>query len=72
MIEKTNGVRDRILNILRNHPEGLTIKDIAGEIGMTRHAVTKYIYQLLGEKSIRQRDVGTAKLCYLCGKYAKG
>jgi predicted transcriptional regulator len=71
-MNEKNGVRDRILNILKNHPEGLTIKDIAGEIGMTRHSVTKYIYQLLGEKSIRLRDVGTAKLCYLCGKNAKG
>jgi predicted transcriptional regulator len=71
-MNEKNGVRDRILNILKNHPEGLTIKDIAGEIGMTRHSVTKYIYQLLGEKSIRFRDVGTAKLCYLCGKNAKG
>jgi len=71
-MNEKNGVRDRVLNILKKHPEGLTIKDISIEVGMTRHAVTKYIYQLLGEKLIRQREVGTAKLCYLCGKNVKG
>lgn len=66
-----NGIKERILAILRKHPEGLTILDISKEIGMTRHAITKYIYMLLGEKKISQREVGTAKLCYLCGKYGE-
>ncbi|NIM46955.1 MAG: hypothetical protein GTN40_02230 [Candidatus Aenigmarchaeota archaeon] len=60
-----NNVREIIIEILREHPEGLTTVDIAKYIGMTRHSVSKYIYQLLGEKKIYQREVGTAKLCYL-------
>lgn len=70
-MNEKNGVRDRVLTILKNHPEGMTIKDISAAIGMTRHAVTKYVYQLLGEKLIRQREIGTAKLCFLCDKNAK-
>ncbi len=65
---KKNDVKDRILSILKKHPEGLTIVEIAKYIGMSRHSVTKYVYQLLGEKKIKQRKVGTAKLCYLRGK----
>ncbi|MBN2202936.1 MAG: hypothetical protein JW700_02020, partial [Candidatus Aenigmarchaeota archaeon] len=62
-----NGVSNRIVDILRSHPEGLTILDISKKAGMSRHAITKYIYHLLGEKKISQREIGTAKLCYLCG-----
>ena len=69
---KKNGIREKIIKILKKHPEGLTTVDIAKEIGMTRHSVTKYIYQLLGEGLIFQREIGTAKLCYLKGrKYAR-
>ncbi len=67
-MKKKNNVRERIIKILRKHPEGLTTVEIADKIGMSRHAVTKYVYQLLGEGSILQREVGTAKLCYLKGK----
>ena len=66
-----NNVKSRILKILKKHPRGLTILEISKEIGMSRHAVTKYIYHLLGEKKIRQREVGTAKLCYLREKHGK-
>jgi len=65
---KKKGIREKVIKILEKHPEGFTTVDIAEEIGMTRHSVTKYIYQLLGEDNIFQREIGTAKLCYLKGK----
>jgi len=65
---KKNGIREKVIKILEKHPEGFTTVDVAEEIGMTRHSVTKYIYQLLGEGLIFQREVGTAKLCYLKGR----
>jgi len=58
-------VRKRIIENLKDHPEGLTTVDISKYIGMSRHSITKYVYQLLGEGSIYQRKIGTAKLCYL-------
>ena len=67
-MKKSNNIREKIIKILRKHPEGLTIVEITKEINMSRNAVTKYVYQLLGEGSIFQREVGTAKLCYLKGK----
>ena len=67
-MKKKNGTKERVIKILKKHPEGLTTIEISKIIGMTRHSVTKYIYQLLGEDSIFQREIGTAKLCYLKGR----
>lgn len=63
-----NGVKGRIIAILGKNTDGMTILDISKEVGMSRHAVTKYIYQLLGEKKISQRQIGSAKVCYLEGR----
>ena len=61
-----NNFAERIVEVLRQHPEGLTTVDIARLLSSHRHTITKYIYQLVGEGKIRQREVGSAKLCYLC------
>ena len=73
IIKKTKGnnVKELVIEILKEHPEGLTAVEISKYIDMTRHTVTKYIYQLLGERMIYQREVGTAKLCYLREKHGK-
>jgi predicted transcriptional regulator len=60
-----NNFKERIIVILRNHPEGLTIIEISKLLDSHRHTITKYIYQLIGEGLIYQRKIGTAKLCYL-------
>jgi len=60
-----NNFKERIIDVLKKHPEGLTIIEISNLIGSHRHTITKYIYQLIGEGLIYQRKVGTAKLCYL-------
>ena len=67
-MKKSNGIREKIIKILKKHPEGLTTNEISEIIGMSRHSLAKYIYQLLGEGKIFQREIGTAKLCYLKGK----
>src|SRR3989344_1765841 len=68
-----NEVKDRILIVLKKHPEGLTIIQIAKEVGMHRHSIVKYIYELTGEKKIIQRKIGPATLCYIYKKkYEKG
>lgn len=61
----TIDVRQRIISILRKNKNGLSITEIADEIGMNRRSVTKYIYQLLGEGLIYHRKIGSAKLCFL-------
>ena len=64
-MKKENGTKEKIIVILEKNPDGMSILDIAKAVGMTRHAVTKYVYLLLGEKKISQRAIGTAKVCYL-------
>ncbi len=68
---KNNGVREKVVKILKKHPEGLTTIDIAEKVGMTRQAVIKYIYLLIGEGLIVQREVGTAKIFYLRCKHER-
>jgi predicted transcriptional regulator len=58
-------VKQRIIEVLKKNPRGLTTVEISKILGMHRHTLTKYIYQLLGEGLIYQREIGTAKLCYL-------
>jgi len=62
-------LRKAIIDALRQHPEGLTLRDIAEIVGRHRHTITKYVYELIGAQVIYQRDVGAAKLCYLKENY---
>jgi len=57
--------RDKILVILKRHPEGLTIMEISNLIGKSRITIAKYIYGLTIEGLVKQRIIGPAKLCYL-------
>jgi predicted ArsR family transcriptional regulator len=57
--------RDKIIVLLRKHPEGLTIMEIAELLDISRITVAKYIYGLTVEGMVRQRQIGPAKLCYL-------
>lgn len=63
--------RTLIINILRNNPDGLTLTSIAKLTGLHRHTATKYIYELKGAGIINERDVGSAKLCYLKEGFSK-
>jgi predicted transcriptional regulator len=63
--------RKLILEVLRNHPEGLTITSIANMTGLHRHTSTKYIHELIGADMVFQRRIGVAKLCYLSKKVSK-
>jgi hypothetical protein len=58
-------IKDSIVGVLSRHPEGLSFSQISAELGMHRHTITKYIYELKGEKAITVRDLRTLKLCYL-------
>jgi predicted transcriptional regulator len=64
--------RTLIINILRKHPDGLTITSIAELAGMHRHTATKYVYELKGAGVINERDIGSAKLCYLREGLSRG
>jgi Fic family protein len=61
-------VKNKIVNIIREHPEGLTTVDITNFLKISRNTVSKYICQLLEEDIVHQRKIGNAKLCYLKAK----
>ena len=54
-----------IVEMLKKHPQGLTLHKIAILTKMSRLTATKYVHELMGEGKIYQRNVGMAKLCYL-------
>jgi Fic family protein len=58
-------IKEKIIELLKNHPEGLTLKDIAGKLNVSRVTATKYIFELKGEGLIRRRRVGSGILHYL-------
>ncbi|MEM5778123.1 MAG: HTH domain-containing protein [Candidatus Aenigmatarchaeota archaeon] len=60
-----NRIKEKIIKLLLNHPEGLTFTQIAKNLDIHRHTVTKYIYELKGENIVFIRDLRTLKLCYL-------
>jgi DNA-binding transcriptional ArsR family regulator len=58
-------VKEKIIKLLQEHPEGLTVKDIAQALELSRITATKYIFELKGEGLITRRRVGSAILHYL-------
>lgn len=69
--KKREDARKLIIDLLRKHPEGLTIQQISDELGYSRITIAKYLHELLGAEIIYQRKVGKAKLCYLKQKFAQ-
>ena len=63
--------RDKIIVLLKKHPEGLTIMEIAELLDVSRITIAKYVYGLTVEGMVRQRQVGPAKLNYLEKKAMK-
>jgi len=58
--------RKRIMvSLLKNHPEGLTVRSLSELAGAHRQTVTKYIFELIGAGVINRRRVGSATLHYL-------
>jgi predicted transcriptional regulator len=64
-------LKERIVNVLRQHPEGLTTQDISQLIGTHRHTATRYLAELKGAGITVHRPIGPAILHYLNSEYAK-
>ena len=63
--------REKIIEVLRMHPEGLTLQRLSELIKMSRLTTTKYVHELIGAGIVYQRKVGVAKLCYLKNRYVR-
>lgn len=64
IIIKEEEIKQKIIEILTKRP-GLTIENLAEEIGVHRHTIAKYILELKGAGRIQKRRIGTAVLHYL-------
>jgi len=58
-------IKENIINILKEHPEGLSIIDVSKYMGISRQTVSKYILGLVAERIIKIHKIGPTKLCYL-------
>jgi len=65
MNDNGEGVKKDIVKVLKAHPEGLTILELAKIIGSHRQTITKYVLVLEATDVIYRRRVGSATLHYL-------
>jgi len=57
----------RVLQTLKKSIRGLTITDIAQQLNLNRHTVTKILDRLLIEKKVNYDEKGPAKIFYSSG-----
>lgn len=57
-----NNYKIMVTGLLKNNPNGLTIRDLADNIGTTRHTVSIALAELKGEGKLLVRKIGMAKL----------
>jgi len=58
----------RVLDRLNKSERGLTITDIAEDLKLNRHTVTKLLERMLMEKKVNYDEKGPAKIFYGTGK----
>ena len=65
------GLKKKILNYLKTHPEGITIQDLSETLDAHRQTVAKYVLVLEATGEIVVRRVGAVSLCYLKETFAE-
>ena len=55
----------KIRDLLREHPLGMNIKEIAGSVCLSRNSAAKYLEVLTATGHLEVRQIGNAKLYYL-------
>lgn len=66
---KRSNKKEIVLKILKEHPDGLIIQEIAKKGKMSRITATIYIHELLGEGKIVEKKIGAYRLFYVKDKY---
>ena len=57
----------KVVEILNKNTRGLTITDIASELSLNRHTITKILDRMLIEKRVNYDEKGPAKIFYSTG-----
>jgi len=60
-----NDIEEKILKLLSQHPEGITINDISRVLNIHRNTASKYVYGLLKSDNLERRQIGMAYLYYI-------
>ena len=55
-------VEKEILSLLKDHPDGMQVDEIAKKLNLVRHTVSKYLQILNAKKLVMYRTVGRTKL----------
>ena len=58
-------LKEKLVDILRVHPEGLTIQELSKLTGAHRQTVRSYLQWLQGAEVVYQRRIGAVTLNYL-------
>jgi CheY-like chemotaxis protein len=61
---RTDNSISKVLSTLKEHPNGLSITDLAALLSMNRNTVSKYLGILQRQGSIDMRQIGAAKIYY--------
>ncbi len=61
----------KIVDLLKSHPEGLTISDIMKKLDLARHTVLARLHHLVGKGDIDVRQINMAKVHYFKGQEEK-
>lgn len=57
--------KNRILGIIKDNPQGSSIKELSKKAELSRNTITKILAELKGERIINIREIGNVKLHYL-------
>ena len=60
-----NDIEEKILKLLSQHHEGITITDISRFLNIHRNTASKYAYGLLKSGNLERRQIGMAYLYYI-------
>jgi len=69
--DNSERIKKKIVQILGEHSEGLTIQDLSEMLKMHRQTVTKYVLWLVGEGIVHRRRIGAVTLHYLKERFVQ-
>ncbi len=64
-MDRTTDALSSLLNVLKEHPRGMSVSDLAAAIGMNRNTVSRYLDVLLVSGQVEMETYGKAKVFYI-------
>ncbi|MEM0333622.1 MAG: winged helix-turn-helix transcriptional regulator, partial [Candidatus Aenigmatarchaeota archaeon] len=56
--------KEKILNVIKENPDGLTIQEIARKAKVSRITASIYVHELLGEGKVHQKKIGVYRIIF--------